>query len=68
MSCIFSPKQFEIASTIYNLNYQKTLDIKNYEFITDYTLDKVNKIIFIDERKDFIFCNTTGKELFKFFF
>tara|TARA_R110000772_G_scaffold147831_1_gene258265 strand:- start:17 stop:208 length:192 start_codon:yes stop_codon:yes gene_type:complete len=61
-------KEFDIAKTIYNLNYQKILDHDNYKF----DIDKKNRIIkelfFINEKRKISFCTITGKELFNFFY
>jgi hypothetical protein len=59
--------KYSVASTIYNLKYNKTLESDNFEFIIDYKVMTVVKIIFINERDDYFFSNITGNELFKFF-
>ena len=58
---------FSVASTIYNLKIQKELDEDNYEFIIDHDIHQVKKIIFIKERFDIPFSETTAKILYLYF-
>jgi hypothetical protein len=61
-------KEKDIAQTIFNLlGIKKEFNNDDFEFVIDYDNKKVNKLIFINERINNIFCDITGKELFKYF-
>ena len=59
--------EFGIARTIYNLKYSKEIDSNNYEFELNAKLKLVNKLFFKKEEETIMFCEITGKELYKHF-
>jgi hypothetical protein len=60
-------QMYSVACTIYNLKHNKELKKDNYEYLIDHKILQVKKIIFIDERYDVPFCETTSKILYLHF-
>tara|TARA_R110000803_G_scaffold207573_2_gene275591 strand:+ start:3172 stop:3366 length:195 start_codon:yes stop_codon:yes gene_type:complete len=60
-------KEKDIASLLYNLEYNKKLNINNYCFKFDNENLKVINILFINEEKIIVFSDITSIELYKFF-
>jgi hypothetical protein len=60
-------KEYDIAQTIYNLNYQKTLKENNYKYSINKEKKTVISLLFIDEKELLTFSELTSRNLYSYF-
>jgi hypothetical protein len=60
-------KEYDIAQTIYNLNYQKTLKENNYKYSINKEKKTVISLLFIDEKELLTFSELTARNLYSYF-